>query len=1440
MMAYLDMLVAIRRMGNYIGKAEMGDPRYLALRKDAQVKASRFIAYSRPLIKTYFLFSPSETLQLQHSGLRHHGGKAPEKKRLGKMDYIAKYIQNQDWNKVQEALVHTHKVLEDVAIQERKNQIQAHFKKEAEANLGKNNYKEKMEAIKNVKGEFNLDQRYQAFIDKKKPSEKIHKVKALFYPEHLNVGANVKEPVSLELPLYYYQKNGYWHLVSLVHQKPGDTFTAPTSTKVKLGEDHPPYEMFASLDRDTHLPKGILYYEIPGGDSKKVHITSHIPWWRYAGYVALALFLIGLVLATGGAGTAVAGVTASQAASGAFFLAGAVGATGAVCNIAEESYQGKLTVKSFLVNMLDIAGAFIGALKLFRGAASIRAANAAQKGTKASVWCKIGLGSLNARYRYILLEKLDLGVDATMVVIGTVDGIAQIASVVSGPGTWEQKTKDILTILPLLVMQGGIFLGTVKGRVKTINDAQKGKILGAVSKKASSGGGGAKGSKGKQTTNSSIKVDAQKTPALAELRAKGPFSKETIDEVLALIRRPEDFEAVAKAIANMNQPQLKGLMARFSEKDVLYTLYYFGGDFYQAHRHLFKHKGMFGDKGIDVYLKVRDYEFLKEKMQDLDRSKFAEKYKQQVKRFEAEIKVAKKKQSAELEARNKKHEELEALRIQQKSDQQKLETTGQQIRVKQKALAKQEVQEEKFSKLTKDQKFIDEKGVESWRQNQQNRLAYQQKEMDRLVKLEEKQAKEVRSLQEQFETQQLTEQAQFFKKMGKVEHEQRQILKQNKNNQAALEKLAKMDEEIEAFVKKQEQATQAFEVKQKARQEKLKATRQDLDRQQAKLEQHQRLSKQYNKAAKVIKEGVALRKQINKLQNQRDQLLLKVQATEQQIQQLRLQLNQIGGQNATLARQIRELTATKNEQQAQVVQKEMEIARAEEQLAKIAKEENAHTLEITKAIKTQDLTSEKISAMLDKNVAPKDIAQLELFIGVQQRKVQSFTDRGIQTGKSLKIEKDNLEQLKAEKLSLEGQKIALEKRIQELSTQSSNLTRTKPKRGRGKPRRKKGLRMSSTNTELQEVKAQLQPLDTNIKNAQTKVEQLEAAQKTYQAKATQERAKLEVYQEFLTLQQRLAKTKLNLQKSEQAYTQFQQKLKQNERELRRIDAQIKASESPRQRVLDDEVERVTLLYNTANKRYQYHDQRQHRYKKQFKTAQQHHNIIIKQQQKEKAAAVAAAERAEKMVNIFKVLGQSYQNIRRKSSSTMNPPVFKAWWKVSRILLKIFDPRKKELDVQMKYAIQQGDALGRALANHLTDKNIGTLPNDEAALWNLLYKLLEESGSSHYSSGEYARLLKDLKEVQKHNAQLIVIRKEIKVLEQALQQLPPVQWPKGQISPGEEGLLNWMDEQEEKKNEANPDQSSESNQLTPQQIKELQIYLKKIEEEQKNAQNGSKK
>lgn len=1401
-MDYLDMVIAIRRLSSFMKQTgDTKDVVTLAMIKDAQNKANRFW-------DTFGGFVLIGVDGLNYTVPRNHHSKTPSKPRVQtNVRMLPEYIGNRDWTRVKKVLLMYHKMLEGRVLHQKTKEVKELYDQKAKtiaeamakiegrtasaADIAKARHRyERQEAqiLKSVDGNFNLDTRYQKFLQEEKPTGEVYRAKALFYPEYLNVGEGKGAPTYIDLPLYYFQKDGYWHIVSLVNKQAGKLFKA-TEFAVQEGETHPPDEMFATLDRDDHLPKGLLYYETHDGYSSQIAITSHTPWWKYMGYIALAIFLLGLLVATGGA----SGIATASLAGELFFTAGVIGAAGAVGSMVDEYQRGTTTVKSFTVNLLDIAGAFIGAVKILKGPAMMKAANQVKAGVNPGFLSKIGIKELGGRYRYLMLEKIDLGVDATMVMIGTSDGFGQIIQVLSGPGTFDEKLSDVAAILPFVAMQGGIFVGTLRGRVKDIEGISKGRILDGLNLKSA-----------KATNGSDIKslenLNPKEFPAINKLKQSGDiFSKEAIEQVMGLVRRPRDLEPIARAIEKMdNKARLKALCARFSDKQVLYALYYFDGDFNKVHRHLVKNKTLFNDQGYNVYMNMKVYEDLKGGMKRADKRQktLLENKVEKAKTTRDDLKTkyddAVKKQESEQKHWDESQTKLKELQEAQAKTQQQLDDLPDKIRSLEKNLASNEAEAEGFGKLSQDKQLVDEQGISTWQKAQTKRVGKLNSNFTKLERKAESQASEIEQKDLQFANDQYNDSIKFYKKLNL----ERQNLSKSKDPSAS-QKLAELDKQEAEFIKQQDAKTKAFVLAQETRQTELDATQKLLAKQKAKVALENTQHNQYMKAAEAMKKAMALRKKIAQLHIERNNLLEAVQKTEKQIEKIRLELITKQGGKPSLERQIAELTASKNKQQALVVQKDMDIALLERQLAALAREENAYSLSITQTIQANNLDEKAVAALLQKNVAPQDLKQLKVFIEVQAKQVTSQKERQITASETFAAKEEEIVTINNTKEALLGEQDLLNKRLAQLQPtepmpKGKRGQKRKPKGGGARKEQSKRDRRKNIEQKLEEIEQKFIKLDSELDAAINARDAAKAQQIEAKAKETQEAAKLEVYQEFYKLQHKISVGKESLETSQQEFMKLKGQLKTTSSELQRTDAAITNYRTPIKKAIDKRVDDLFDLKELANKDYERFNKSHRKLKLAHEQAKKHYDMLQRLNKEEYAKSLEEAKKAKKIVNLVYILITSGKAMVKQQA--INFAVFKAWWKINKILKKLLNPDKnkavKDLTQQEAYAIAEREKLERFLKNYVSESY--SLPNDEASLWKLLFEVLEDTGKSNYPDNKWNELLTNLVGIKKDNERINGMKEGIATLKQQIRDYPIVSLS-GEITPKESELLEKIDE-----------------------------------------------
>lgn len=1438
-MDYLHMVIAIYRLRHVIkAQNKTKDIEILAMLKNAQHKANVFWLGAYHIMKS--VFPQYEDFQKPNKNKgkimldlpSHHQKPTGIISLKVHLKDLAKYIEAYDWESIDSAMRMFHTLLEAYAFRDKKKEVEKIYaekaKKQAEkqakgkkvtaediANARKENEREEASVIKGVQSNFNLDNRYHAFVKDKKPPAEVYRAKVMFYPEHLNVGEN-KKPTYIDVPLYYYKKDGYWNIISLVNKEAGKLFSA-IRYKVKNDETHPPDEAFKSLDRADHLPQGLLYYKTHDGYSNQINIQSKTHWTTYAGYVALALFVVGLAIITGGAALGAAG---AGALAGKFFLgAGLIGAVGASGSIIDKTQRGSATFKSMTVDILDIAGALIGLTKFLAGAKWLRSINAAQQ---------MGFKALNSRYAYLALETLDVGVDTTMVLIGTHDGLKQIMSVLQGPGTIGQKMSDLKFLLPMVAMQYGIFTVSMPNRVLGAIDVHKKKIIDGLPKpKGSNLPNQPKGKTGNTTTNNSQptdQIDPKKYPALSELRSsEAIFSKTTIDLVMGLMGDPQLLEPIAKAIRKMDQAHLKALCARFYEKDVLYALYYFNGDFKKAANHLGKHSLTFKDHGAKIYDVVYKYESTKALLKAYDNPQLLATKKKDaqsaLKMVSDYRKKYEKAQAAEAKQWDAAQQKLQDLKTQQQTTKAQLDALPKKLKETEQALASNEAQAESFGKLTKDKKNIDELGIEAWQKTQDTKLKQANEALETLRKKQKDLSDELTQKQSKFLAEQRKELSEFLSADSKA---RMKALKDGTLDQYDKVSLKRYDD----LQKRQAQEQEKFYKAQDQRREQLRNTREQTNRQEAKVRLEGKQSQLYADAAAVLKKGIALRKQIKQLHDDRRKLFTELHKTQKEIERLQLDLVARRGGRAHLERQIREQNATKNQHEADIVQKDVEIAQLEKQLAELAYQEKRYNLDIRDKLYAHELNEARIKELLQQNVAPKDLDQLKEFVRVQTEQVQTRA----------KASKEAEQVRDAKQAEAKG----LDKKVKDLLDEQQKLEKIRPqlaphkplprgkagqkkKRRKGNPRKEqsKEARKANVDKRLAAIPAELAQTQDNLRRANNARDSAKAKVSEAESKHRQEQARLEVYEEFQKLQKNIVANKKQLGNERATFDQLRKKLEQTNKDLQDTDTEIKDFRAPLKKNFDIQVTELKNLESTAQKRYNKYSQTE---KERQALAQEHQQAKVAYDQVQsysktlEESAVTKAARANKLAKILglvkkgvKMVWQSLPNAPKAKAGAKavttgaKPPVLKAWWKVAKIskkLLNIHD-KNEALHQAQAYALLECTQLEALLQKCMPNPN-DSLSGDEAQLWRLLISTLENTGGHSYRSRDWGNLQKALKDIYDANDKLEAMDAEVlkanRYLAALKAQKNSVYMPTLETKTDEEvkALLEWIKKQKYKK------------------------------------------
>lgn len=462
-------------------------------------------------------------------------------------------------------------------------------------NLGKAWLKRSLKANENYvvkdaqkKGIDEIGNRRKNFLEfakenKLKEETKITRVPAYFYPktdwydkerERLSKPAQAyldthKTP-AIEVPLYVYKEGKTWHVVSnfskTMHTHFHDSITLKTDSDIETYKTFPPLRLFEELNHADHLPEGWLIYNMPdGSQASPVKITSHWKAEEIAMWVGLALLAAGVIAFTGGWGTGlVVGGLKFSASSAAFTIATAVGGIGAGLMMYRKGANGMLTTEEKVFAWLDIASAILTG-PLFLAGSTLQKAkglgNFVNKYTIGQFFHRHG------KFFSALLKMGDLTVDTTVMLLLLPKALDQIGDVVGGPGTLAEKTVALAKLLPLLAVQYGLFLGTIKGRREDIAAD-----IGAYAKKM----GNEIAAKGMidKGANVDLKIDKSKAPEIDILKKTG-WDIETLNAVYSRAGEKR-FLAQMEAFRQVGAQELSLLKKLYPEEDLLYALYTHG------------------------------------------------------------------------------------------------------------------------------------------------------------------------------------------------------------------------------------------------------------------------------------------------------------------------------------------------------------------------------------------------------------------------------------------------------------------------------------------------------------------------------------------------------------------------------------------------------------------------------------------------------------------------------------------------------------------------------------------------------------------------------------------------------------------------------------------------------------------------------------------------
>ena len=292
----------------------------------------------------------------------------------------------------------------------------------------------------------------------------VSRVNAVFQPDD-SYNTNTRKWTEIPLMLFTWKEDGKWWLKDISNPARDpflDRVDADESSKA------PPRAIFEQLDYARHFPKGIIHYQIPGGDGGQVITTERKHWWEFAQWVGLGLAVVGISLATFGTGS-----VAATAAAVAFAASGVAGAVYAGGDLYERAKHGDLEPTAVVMDLAQIvAGAFSAGAAISGRivAAAAQADMAAAKGVAGAVpWSGAAARIASVAQRaYLPALGTAAAADGVNLLALSADIEAQIRKVSSGEGSPEDKRAAIVSLLAQGLAMGGITILSIKGSMPEI------------------------------------------------------------------------------------------------------------------------------------------------------------------------------------------------------------------------------------------------------------------------------------------------------------------------------------------------------------------------------------------------------------------------------------------------------------------------------------------------------------------------------------------------------------------------------------------------------------------------------------------------------------------------------------------------------------------------------------------------------------------------------------------------------------------------------------------------------------------------------------------------------------------------------------------------------------------------------------------------------------
>jgi hypothetical protein len=259
---------------------------------------------------------------------------------------------------------------------------------------------------------------------------------------------------AVPLQLYAWLDGDTWRLRNVTNPDKHVDYDAHANP----GEKTPGMALFGELNDIDHFPAGVIYWAVPGGMQGETPVRDHLTWKKGLTYLGLAVAVVGITLATAGAGT-------QAAVYGAYALAASalLGAAAAGMDLVEHIKRDDLDATTALLDLSQVAAGLTGAGALISGRIIVEAGSAVSGARFVGDWARL---AKLAQQAYVPLTIATKVADVTTVLVMAVDTASRIEQISHDPNIKpEDRTQAVFLLLSQAAVLGGLTALSMKGTI---------------------------------------------------------------------------------------------------------------------------------------------------------------------------------------------------------------------------------------------------------------------------------------------------------------------------------------------------------------------------------------------------------------------------------------------------------------------------------------------------------------------------------------------------------------------------------------------------------------------------------------------------------------------------------------------------------------------------------------------------------------------------------------------------------------------------------------------------------------------------------------------------------------------------------------------------------------------------------------------------------------